>query len=872
MPRAIGENRPGSRWKLLFSFRIPLRFLRGSYSHLVLTVIALGCGVALVCAIDLVNRAVLHAFVEIIDTMAGRAALQVSAGESGLFPEEIAQKVSSVPGVELAVPVVNAAAFTTDDSGEMLTVQGVDVMSDAVVRVYDAHDQDGLKLDDPLVFLSQPDSIMLTRAFASRRGLKLDDRITLETPTGRRVFVIRGLLEAKGVARVFGGNLVVMDLYAAEAAFARPGFVSRVDVVLQKKAEVAATSAAIAAVLPSGLRVEAPGQRKADLHKLMESFDQLLQGVSLIVLIAAFLIAYNRLTTVFEARSWQLGVLRAGGVRRGVLWRELLKESLLLGVAGVALGVPLGIALGRLLLPAIATATALGNNLVAPEAELGTNTAALARAVILGMAAASLAAMVPARNAARQSVVAVIQGRGIELANPSLRLAWLVRCVVLIGAAVGIVAQVATRSISFGLAATLLLGIGTALDARLLVPIVRLPSLLRSTHIGQRLGPSLLFAAGQLLPKPRRVALTVGTLGVGLGAVFWLYIVARSLEHSVLRVSSSAFRADLIVTSSFVSSGFLESPISDQILDELGRVSGVAGVGGQRVISWHYRDQSIMLTAADPSYFSDDRFGRFPLVGSQIPDVWNAVARGEAVLASESFATTFNVRVGDQIALDTPSGVRHMRIGGFTTEMFLTGALQISRTAYCSLWHDHKVTRAFVLKGSGVSTLDLRNRIVAELGKKYRLRVLMAAELVEYFGTQVRRAFGAIPILAGLVLSIVLVGLADSLAANVAERTRELGTLRALGVRASYLWRLVLVEAMALGVLGLALALLLGSTLGIFWVVCIFPILVGGLELSFPVLQIAFVAFATLVVCAVAALIPGSRASRLEPAVALRYE
>src|SRR6185295_8685402 len=96
------------------SLRLPLRFLRGHYGRLLLTVVALAFGVALVCAIDLVNRAVFIAFAEVVDSVAGRAALQVTAGEGGLFPEDVAARAAGVPGVEIAVPVVSAAAFTTD--------------------------------------------------------------------------------------------------------------------------------------------------------------------------------------------------------------------------------------------------------------------------------------------------------------------------------------------------------------------------------------------------------------------------------------------------------------------------------------------------------------------------------------------------------------------------------------------------------------------------------------------------------------------------------------------------------------------------------------------------------------------------------------
>jgi ABC-type antimicrobial peptide transport system permease subunit len=190
-------------------FRMPWRFLRGSYTRLAFTVIALACGVALVCAIDLVNRAVLRAFVEVIDTMAGRAALQVSAGEGGLFPEEVAATVAAVPGVELAVPVVSATAFTADESGELLTVHGVEITNEAAVRVYEARDAGGLELEEPLTFLNQPDSVVLTSAFAKRKGLVAGSQIVLETPTGRQPFTVRGLLEPQGVARVYGGNLAV---------------------------------------------------------------------------------------------------------------------------------------------------------------------------------------------------------------------------------------------------------------------------------------------------------------------------------------------------------------------------------------------------------------------------------------------------------------------------------------------------------------------------------------------------------------------------------------------------------------------------------------------------------------------------------------
>src|SRR5439155_27302283 len=78
----------------VFGLRMPLRFLRGSAARLALTVIALACGVALVCAIDLANRAVMRAFLGVMDSAAGRLTLQVRGGEEADFPDAVGSAVA----------------------------------------------------------------------------------------------------------------------------------------------------------------------------------------------------------------------------------------------------------------------------------------------------------------------------------------------------------------------------------------------------------------------------------------------------------------------------------------------------------------------------------------------------------------------------------------------------------------------------------------------------------------------------------------------------------------------------------------------------------------------------------------------------------
>src|SRR5947207_1890168 len=232
-------------------------------------------------------------------------------------------------------------------------------------------------------------------------GVALVAGVCLANRAVLRAFAVRGLLDAGGVARAYAGNVAAMDLHAAEQLFTRRGFITGVDVVVAPEADVRRVAEAIARRLPAGLRVGATAERQADLRRVTESLRTALQALGLFGLVAAFLITFNRLSTVFEERAWQLGVLRAVGLRTGAVWRALLGESLLVGAAGVALGIPFGLGLGRLLVPVIATASAVANKLVAPPAVLAPEPGALLVAGALGLVTAVLAAVPPAWRAAR---------------------------------------------------------------------------------------------------------------------------------------------------------------------------------------------------------------------------------------------------------------------------------------------------------------------------------------------------------------------------------------------------------------------------------------------------------------------------------------
>jgi putative ABC transport system permease protein len=853
-----------------FDFRLARRFLRGGIVRVGLTVGALACGVALVCAIDLGNAAVLRAFTEVLDTMAGRAALSVGVGERGTFPEELAATIAATPGVARAVPVVSGKAFVADESGTLLTVHGVDLGNDDDVRVYTARDADGSPIDDPLLFLSQPDSVALTREFAARRGLAIDDPIALVTPVGTRRFVVRALLEPEGVARVFGGNLVVMDLYAAQLLFTGRGLVNRVDVVLAPGAELARVRVAIDAALPAGLMVDSPEQRKADLGRMVRSLQAMLAAVSLIGLLTAFLIAFNRLSTLFEGRAWAIGVLRTVGLRPRAVWRELVKESLMLGAAGVLVGLPLGIALGRLILPAIATTTALNFKLVTPPASLGVRTSSCVVAAVLGLATAFLAATLPAVRAARIPVAETLRGRGREQRALLPRAAWPLRIALALATVGAIVLQSVTGSAAFGLAASGLVVLVAATAARPLLDGLQRPL----ARLGALGGPVPRFAAAMIVDNPRRAALTVGMIAVGVAAVVWLETVAASFERTVVGGLGVALHGDLAVGSSHLTEGFIEEAVDDGLIGELRALPGTGEVAACRIVDWRYQDGDVALTVWDPSYFRTGAFGAYELIGEHAPDAIAAVASGAALLMSSNFAFNFGVRVGETIVLESPRGPVPLRVAAMINDFASpSGTLHLSREVYVRFWQDRRITRAYVNLAPGASRDLLRAEIGRRLSRKYELRILDPGELLEHFATQVRRAFAGLDVLRWLVLVLVLLGMSDTLGAGIVERTREIGAVRAVGVRPRHVGRIIVLEAVALAVLGLALAVPTGIGLAYLWVDATMPRLLGWmLDLHVPWKSAAGIVGLVVASCLVAAAVPARRVAALRPAVALRWE
>lgn len=845
--------------------RMALHFMRGNKTGTILSLGAIACGVAQVTITDLVSQGARRAFVDVIDTMAGRAALHVRSTSGAPIPDSLADRIMQLPGVDAAIPVVRGSLFSLAPSAQLLTVQAMDLATDAPEMIYELRSQRRHELSDPKILL--PNSIVLTRPFAETNNLKKGDSIRFEAPTGVQEFTLRALLEPEGAALAYGGNLAVLDILTAQAHFTKPGFVTHIDIVLDPGVSLQSVAESVKAILPPATVVEATEQRKSDLNRIMQSFGTLLSALSSIGLIAAFFIAYNRLASVFEDRRWQLGVLGAIGLNRVYTWGILMTEAVLLGGLGSIVGIALGLVLADEVQPYITRSAAIAYRLVVQEAEPESTPFSLMLAAASGICAALAAAVVPAWNAARADIATAIGTRGTGLVHDegniisrSIR----VLIGVLFSIALGL--QWYLRSWEWGLVASLVLCAMAASSSALVLQLV-----LDSVLTSQRFSRSIRFSLASVRDKVRRNSILVATIAIGLGSVVWIVSVGRSFETSVVErlTEFGLLQADLIVTSANVEAGHIEAPLTDKLVEDLSGVTGVKGSYGMYVTSVHYQDQELALEAFDPYFFS-----KLNGVEHTIASWREQVAAGEAVLVSATFAERFSVSPGQTIHLQTPYRELEIVVGGIIAGFASpTGVIWMSRSVFAQAWKMDLVTRIFVERESTAPLADLQSEIERKFGRRYGLRILQASELLNFFAQQVDRAFSGLYILSSIVMLVVFAGVAETLFAAVTEMRRSIGTLRAIGVARSKVGAIVLLQSILVASVGIASAAVFGCALGAMWVWETFPFLMGWtLSFHFPVVEVIYIGALGLIVAVGAAVAPAMHASRIDPASALRYE
>src|SRR5688572_27040177 len=321
-------------------------YFRKHVLRTVLTTAGIVLGVAVFVGMHTANQTVLSGFAQTVDRIAGKTQLQVTAGESG-FGEDVLEVVQSASAVRVAVPIIEVVVDSQIKGEGNLLVLGVDMTGDRSLRDYDLEGGGDEAIDDPLIFLAQPDSLILSREFADRHQFTVGSSLPLGTMDGQKTFTVRGIIRSSGLASAFGGNIAVMDIYAAQHMFGRGRTFDRIDVALKEGVNLADGEREVSTLVGAGFDVQPPSGRGQQFESMLASYSLMLSISSAFALFIGMFIIYNSFSIAVTERRSEIGVLRAIGATRGQIRWLFLGESAAIGVIGSIVGLGVGVLMAR---------------------------------------------------------------------------------------------------------------------------------------------------------------------------------------------------------------------------------------------------------------------------------------------------------------------------------------------------------------------------------------------------------------------------------------------------------------------------------------------------------------------------------------------
>ncbi|MBN2372919.1 ABC transporter permease [bacterium] len=887
-------------------FTLP-HFYREKGNNL-LTITGICLGVAVFVAIEIANQSTLASFKKSFDSIAGKSTIQIDGGETGVH-EGVMTALMDVPGVILAAPVVQAYPMIGETGGEIILVQGVDLLREDKVREYktekdykrdsvdnakplhspkqtaersleEKQDHTSLNSDDSklsasgdtqLKGLIDPDTIAISRSFAQRNGLKTGDSLMLKYNQSEREMVIKAILEDEGPALAMGGNFAIMDIANAQEAFDKIGYLDRIDIVSSSDFSVEEVIRNIKTRISPGLDVKRPEMRNRQIENIIASFQINLRILSYIAILVGIFLIYNTLGASVEKRRQEVAILRSLGASKAQIYGMILQEATILGLIGSSIGVALGLALAKSALSLVSrTVTSIYLLTAVNEITLTRGTVALS--MFIGIACTVLSSFIPARRASRirpHIVIGMYASNSENRPTASLWRYGFLSILFFIVAVTFYRAGMSRSNPASGYAAALFTILGfTCITPGFTNALVRLlgPVIERIFGIPGK------FSIQNILRSISRVSVTTAALMASLAMLISIAIMVESFRETVYMWTVQTLKADLYITTTIRFARGTDDRLRAQVRDIVEGIKGVAQTGPYRFININYGESKIGLASNDFEVFKKQ--GGIWFKSGDVQKILEEARAKDGVLISENMELKYGLKHGDSVTLDTPSGIMSFLIYGiyydYSNDL---GVVLMDTGLYKRVWKEDYISTlgVFLEKGAGIE--DVASNIKKALGASDYLLVMRGQELRDRAMSTFRQTFLIFFALEIIAMLVALLGITNSLMISVMHRQREIAVLRSIGATKGQIQRMIVIEAATMGLTGNILGIFAGVSVSLIMIFVITRQSFGwsikyNLHLPNLVMSIGPV----LLVSVLAGYIPARKAAGIPLAEGLRYE
>jgi putative ABC transport system permease protein len=691
------------------------------------------------------------------------------------------------------------------------------------------------------------DEAVLDAATARQHHIALGDSVTVSATASRTLKVVglTGIGDTDGLANT---AVVLTDLPTAQTLLGLGSNISSVEVVAADGVALPRLRTQMAAALGSAYAVTSAqdaAAASADAAKQSVNFLRIvllaLAGAGLVV--GAFLIT-NTFGMVLTQRSKELALLRAAGATGRQVFSSVVGEALLVGITGAAGGTLLGVGAAYGL-----RGLAQGAGLALPDGPLTITARTLVVALTAGTLVTLMAALGPARRAARIAPVEAMRASDPAPSGPRRGRSVTGWVLAGLGLVQLVVAAVMRDVRGVGVGAALVLGAVVVLG-----PVVA-PRLSRT--VGRPLesfGVPGHLALESTARNPRRTASTTMALAIGLALVSFVGVLGSSVK-AITAGGTEAVTADLLVQSS---RDEMLGGLSPEVMQRVAALPEVQTASPTRFGHWLDRGKTSALTAVDPATLPE--VARVRMTSGTL----TGVAEGGVVVA-ESTATERHLRVGDTLAMTFPrDGEQALRVVGVMAEktaQALSTGYVISMDTYARHYSENVDATVYVKLAKGVDHAKGQAALKAAVVDFPNAQVRDQAEAAAGRAAAIEEVLGLVTVLLGFAVLIALLGITNTLALSIVERTREIGLLRAVGMTRQQLRWMVRTEAALIAAVAVVVGLALGVGLGIATIAGLSSD--ADLVVRVPTGQlVGTVVFAVLAGLA-AGLLPARRAARL---------
>jgi putative ABC transport system permease protein len=707
------------------------------------------------------------------------------------LPESLLARVRRVPGV-------GAAEGEAEGYAQYVAHDGTPIQTGGAGTIGVSFDPDQQISSLHIIAGGPPrtsDDVVMDAGTAQKYDFTVGQRVRILSAGPVRTFTITGIAQFGSADNLAGATLAAFTLPTAQEMAQEVGQLDDINVVTAPGASKPAVQRDIARVLPRGVQV-VTGQTV--VNESTSSVNQALSFFSTALLVFAFIslfvggfTIFNTFSIIVGQRTRELALLRIVGASRRQVFRSVLGEAAIVGFVSSLIGLGLGV-LAAVGLEALLRGFGITLPAGSPVFEPRTVVVGLA----VGVGVTVVAAIGPARNAVRIPPVAALGDRqSVRGASLRRRFAW--------GTAVALAGAV---MLAIGLAkpAIQLVGLGAVaifVGAAMLAPAVARPL---SSVIGRPLA-RLLGVSGKLgrensMRSPRRTAQTASALMVGLALVAAMSVFGASVSRSATSSADQAISANLIVSAS--GTGELSQSVP-------ARASAVPGVTVTTTVyrsQFEFQNSLATLTAVSTGHLGDT------LILRMTAGTPAALTHGELLIDSTT-AKSKHLSVGGTVPVRyAQTGSSVLRIGGIYETNALIGSYLVSAGAFLPHF-SNQPPAALLLRTNGSGAAQ--KSVTDALARYPNVQVQTRGQFEQTQTASVNQLLGLVYALLGLAVLIALIGIVNTLMLSVFERTREIGLLRAVGMRRRQVRVMIRSEAVILAIFGAIIGIVIGTGMGI---------------------------------------------------------